>query len=244
MEPRVEGDRGCRTARTQGAIHRWQNRPMGERAVRQRSDPAPEEPVEGPWRPGPVAWGAVAVAVLVLALGAGYAFGKRPVPPSTVDVGFLQDMIDHHGQAIVMGKTLQTAGGSPEVEHFANEIVASQLFETGKMLAWLEAWGLSYGDPDRRVMTWMGHGSPLEEMPGMATEAQVQRINELDGRVADELFVRLMIHHHRGGIAMAEFAERQGRAPKVKDLAARIARYQAVEIRELEAVRAKLGLTP
>lgn len=69
-----------------------------------------------------------------------------------MDVGFLQDIIDHHGQAVVMSKTLQTADGAPEVVHFANEIVATQMFETGKMLAWLEGWRLSYGEPDRRAM--------------------------------------------------------------------------------------------
>ena len=93
--------------------------------MRPRGEAAPEEPGEGSWRPGPVAWGAVAVAVLLLAVGVGYVVGTRPDRPSAVDVGFLQDMIDHHGQAIVMGKTLQTAGGSPEVGSFADEIVAT-----------------------------------------------------------------------------------------------------------------------
>lgn len=88
----------------------------------------------------------------------------------------------------------------------------------------------------------MGHGFPVEAMPGMAPEEDVLRINELDGRPADELFIRLMIAHHRGGIAMADYAVKHGRDSRVKELAALISRYQAVEIRELEAVRTKLGM--
>lgn len=58
----------------------------------------------------------------------------------------------------------------------------------------------------------------------MAPEEEVQRINELDGRAADELFVRLRIAHHRGGIGMADYAVRHGRDAGVKELAARISR--------------------
>lgn len=162
------------------------------------------------WQPGPFAWGAVIIAMAVLAAFAGYFVGDRDPTPTRVDVGFLQDMLDHHDQAIVLAKTLQGAGGTPDVEHYANEIVATQMFENGQMLAWLEGWDLTYGDPERRAMAWMGPGFPVSGMPGMAPEEDVQRLNQLEGRPADELFIRLMIAHHRGGIGMAEFARRHG----------------------------------
>ena len=65
--------------------------------------------------------GVVSVALLVLVGAAGFVVGQRDLRPR----------------------------GSPEIEYVANEIVATQQFETGKRVAWLEGCGLSYGVPDR-----------------------------------------------------------------------------------------------
>ncbi|MEO5680862.1 MAG: DUF305 domain-containing protein [Acidimicrobiales bacterium] len=202
---------------------------------------ASPEPAER-WRPS-----VSAILVMVLAVGllcgaAGFALGGRRDTPTAVDVGFLQDMVDHHEQAIVMGKILQTAGGTPEVRHFANEIVQSQTYEDARMLTWLEGWGRDRGEPDRGAMGWMGQPFPVAGMPGMATEADMTALQAASGRDADTLFVRMMIAHHLGGIGMADFAKRHAEDGRVREMAGRISRYQAVEIRELEAARGRIGL--
>lgn len=194
------------------------------------------------WRPS-----LAAVLVMVLAVGflagtVGFMLGERRPSPTAVDVGFLQDMTDHHEQAIVMGKVLQTAEGTPEVRHYANEIVQSQSYEVAQMLTWLDGWGRDRGEEDRGAMVWMGHSFPVADMPGMATEADMTALQAADGRAADILFIQMMIAHHRGGIDMADFAKREAKDGRVRELAGRISKYQAVEIRELEATRSRLGL--
>ncbi len=47
-------------------------------------------------------------------------------------------------------------------------------------------------------------------MPGMASEAELATLLELEGRDADALFLRLLNAHHRGGIDRADHATRHG----------------------------------
>ena len=55
---------------------------------------------------------------------------------------------------------------------------------------------------------WRGWGSrsTTPEMPGMATEEQLDELADATGADADDLFVELMVAHHQGGIDMAEEA--------------------------------------
>ena len=210
------------------------------------------EAVEAPplgWRPSVLQLLTMVLAVAFLAAAAGFTLGDRRAQPNAVDLGFVRDMIDHHEQAIVMGKILQTAEGSPQIRHFANEITQGQSFEEATMLAWLAEWKRDRGPEDRAAMEWMPHGShPMDmnltvaTMPGMATEAQLQLLQEAKGADADTLFVRMMIAPPRGGGAMADAARLHAGDPRVRDLAGRIYRYQKVEIREMEQARARVGL--
>ena len=60
----------------------------------------------------------------------------------------------------------------------------------------------------------------------------------------DAVFVALMIDHHRAGVAMAEAAAELVDDEQVRQLAARIARTQTLEIAEMTAVAGRLGLDP
>ena len=57
-------------------------------------------------------------------------------------------------------------------------------------------------------MKWMGHADAVHNglMPGMATDAQMKRLQSLHGNALDVFFLQLMIHHHQGGIPMARYA--------------------------------------
>jgi uncharacterized protein (DUF305 family) len=56
------------------------------------------------------------------------------------------------------------------------------------------------------------------------------------------LFLTLMIDHHRGGVHMASYAAEHAGDEDVRQLAARIARNQEMEIEELEVAGARYGL--
>ncbi len=95
---------------------------------------------------------AVFMAVLV-ALAAQSRFDGEAA--DSVDVGFMQDMISHHEQAIQMGLLGVENVGDEGVRHFAQETIVAQQWEIGYMTALLEDWGFGTGDADRDTMVWM-----------------------------------------------------------------------------------------
>ncbi len=180
----------------------------------------------------------------LLVIGLVFALGRRSMEPSDsdVDVGFLQDMTNHHEQAVQMSLLELQNGSDIEVKGFAQEVVLFQRFELGKMDAYLEARGLKpldY-DPDRPVMRWMDMGGTLKEMPGMASASQMEELEHARGTEADLLYLQLMTEHHKGGLHMAEYAAEHADDPKIRNLAEIMARNQRREISEYATVIERL----
>ena len=63
------------------------------------------------------------------------------------------------------------------------------------------------------------------------------------GAEADEMFLRLMSEHHRGGLHMAEYAAEHSTDERVRSLAERMARNQRAEMGEYAAKAERLGIT-
>ena len=214
------------------------------------ADAEPAEPGLPAWlawfdRGGP-AWKVLGVIVVALLIGGiGFVMGQRVTrPPSDdVDVGFLQDMTDHHNQAVTMALLELTNGSDKVVLGFAREVLAFQRWELGKMDAYLEARNIEPVDydPNRPVMRWMGMGGTLATMPGMATEAQLDQLKNATGIAADRLFLTLMTEHHRGGLHMAQYAQEHASDPLIRNLAGVMARNQQSEITEYARTIARLG---
>lgn len=162
--------------------------------------------------------------------------------PDSVDVGFLQDMITHHEQALTLSEAQIIGGGSPGVQLFAREILRQQSWEIGLMQAQLEDWGYRRELRPEIAMEWMGMSVDPQSMPGMASEAELQALFDASGDERDALFVALMIDHHIGGVNMASAAT-SAEDSWVQDISSVMERNQAIEIREMEMVRDGLGLT-
>jgi uncharacterized protein (DUF305 family) len=90
-------------------------------------------------------------------------------------------------------------------------------------------------------MGWMGMPVPPAEMPGMATEQELELLRAARGRDADALFLQLMITHHRGAIHMASYAVDHADDADVRRLARRIVHNQQLEIEELQYTEGRLG---
>ncbi|MPY94446.1 MAG: DUF305 domain-containing protein [Acidimicrobiia bacterium] len=187
--------------------------------------------------PGAKRWLAVGVACCLLL---GTLFGlwlRRDRAPSEdgVDVGFLRDMVDHHDQANEMAVIALYNGVERAVDRFATEVILTQRWELGRMYAWLDDWGYSLGDPERTdAMAWMGHAGPVATMAGMQSQENLDRLVEGPEEARSQLFLELMIDHHRGAVHMAEAAAEDATVGKVREFAAVTARNQAMEIREYE----------
>ncbi|HEY6532850.1 MAG TPA: DUF305 domain-containing protein [Acidimicrobiales bacterium] len=200
-------------------------------------DPRPE-----PATRRPVPWGPIGlfVALAFLAGAVGFVVGSRgsDTPTSAVDEGFLLDMSEHHDQAVTMAIHELANGQDPTARDFATEVLLSQRQELGQMARMLAERGVGRPDrdPDRPAMGWMGMSATVATMPGMASDADLERLRTAEGLEADVLFLTLMQAHHEGGIHMAEEAAANAEDPAVRELALRIARVQASEVAEYQVL--------
>lgn len=76
-------------------------------------------------------------------------------------------------------------------------------------------------------------------MPGMATVADLAKLKVATGRAAEVLFLRLMIAHHQGGIAMARAIQPLTDRPEVRTLAEAIQTAQTAEIDQMQQLLAQ-----
>ncbi len=197
-----------------------------------------ERPASARWSRGPrLGW--VRLLVLALALlcfGGALGFSVPSLfgnpGEDSADVGYLQDMITHHEQALVMAQYQLTYGERSEVKIFAREILERQSYEIGLMEAKLREWGYRREDRPPTAMAWMGMGMPVESMPGLASEDQMDALRQATGAEADRLFLELMATHHRGGADMGRAGAERATDDWVKYLADLQARNQIIEINE------------
>jgi uncharacterized protein (DUF305 family) len=195
-------------------------------------------------------WIALVGAVAVFAFGVGMLIGVNRATPdepsaSSVDVGFLQDMASHHEQAIRLSLLELRHGVDDTARSFATEIHYQQAYEIGAMERQLDDWGFSRQDRSPKAMAWMGHDAmPVAEMPGMASTTEFDTLSRASGKDADALFIRLMQDHHRGGVAMADYAAKHASNAWVREIAARMARVQRIEINEMDQAVTRNGLNP
>lgn len=161
---------------------------------------------------------------------------------SRVDKGFLSDMTTHHQGAIGLSFAYLGREHDSLVGHFAREIILTQNTEVSIMNNLLGGSGTEDWLDDDVVMEWMGTPVPIRDMPGMATDEDLTRLTSSTGIAADDEFTRLMILHHAAGATMADYAAENGKSGAVRRLAEAMARVQRIEINELNARRAVLGL--
>ena len=195
---------------------------------------------------GGLPWGKVAVLGLALAF-LGFALGfvvtrDRPPGSDSADVGFVQDMLTHHDQAIRVAMLTAARGENPTVRSLALDVVAFQQYEIGVMTQMLDDWGYTREDRSDEAMGWMDMPVPVEQMPGLLTDEQLDEVSAAEGAELDALFLEYMAEHHRGGLHMAQEGAERASDPDVVELAGRMARNQAAEINEYRDLADVLGL--
>lgn len=190
--------------------------------------------------PGPLQVVGLVLAVAFTAGVVGWRIAQPSHPGrSSVDVGFLHDMLEHHQQAIGLSFAYLDHGEDPLLRHFVKETVTYQAAEIGWFNRVLTEWGQNTSRPEPMVWMGMTHG---QRMPGMAGEAEIARLEGARGLDADDQLTRLMIEHHRGGVHMAEYAAEHADTRDVRERAAAMAAGQRSEVGELNTRREELGL--
>ena len=123
------------------------------------------------------------------------------MPFTAADVHFMQGMIHHHAQAVVMAGWAQTHGARPDVKTLAQRIDVAQRDEMAFMQRWLRERHQDAPDPLEHYQMGMSM-SPSELMPGMLTDEQMKQLDAARGPEFDRLFLTFMIQHHTGAITM------------------------------------------
>ncbi len=192
-----------------------------------------------PWWQHPFNVIGLVVAALLIGAMSGWLSGDSAARRSgnDVDAGFLDDMRTHHEQAVEMALIYVTRPDTDAgLRTVARSILLGQSQDIGRMVQLGRDLRIGEDDDPEQAMGWMGMATPVAEMPGMASEEQLDELSSADGAAADAEFVELMVAHHRGGIEMTEFAAERAEDPEVRALAQAKAVGQADEIVELEGL--------
>ncbi|MFJ4934936.1 DUF305 domain-containing protein [Streptomyces pseudovenezuelae] len=143
--------------------------------------------------------------------------------PNSADVSYARMMIAHHAQALELTELAPQRAASVKLKALAERISAAQGPEIDAMRAWLK----EYGQSEK------SDAHAHARMPGMATEAQLEKLRAAKGKAFDELFLTLMITHHEGAITMATDVKGQGNNIRIEEMADDVVAQQTSEINRM-----------
>jgi uncharacterized protein (DUF305 family) len=142
------------------------------------------------------------------------------------DVEFMQGMIHHHQQAVVMSEWVPKRTQSTSLRLMAQRIEVSQEDEMNLMRNWLKKRGV---DPDN-------HSHKHRAMPGMVNSRQLSKLKESRGKAFDRLFLRYMTQHHMGALTMVrELVDKGGGAEaEIGQFILHVDSDQSIEIKRMQ----------
>ena len=172
---------------------------------------------------------AVVTAAVVSSCGASSPTPDAQAPKhNAADVSFAQKMIPHHQQALDMAAMVPSRTTNRDLIVMAKHIAMDQQAQIDTLQGLLQQWG-EPAAPDH-----MGHGGM--GMDGMVDAATMDRLPALKDTEFDELWLRSMIVHHQGAVAMAEPEIAQGENPTAVKMAKVIVDWQQLEIGRMHAM--------
>ncbi|MBZ9712828.1 DUF305 domain-containing protein [Deinococcus multiflagellatus] len=171
-----------------------------------------------------------AAGLLALLLGGGGLLltQPRPAAPTTdsAEAQFVRHMIVHHEQALGLSAPMLRRSGDRSLRSVALDITLGQEEQLRQMRAWLAGWGFS---PRPRPTPAQARGM------GMASVDDIEALSSLPLPQAEVSFLRLMIRHHQGAIAMSRPLQNSPQ-PNVRRLARQVVATQQGEIATMQSL--------
>ena len=158
----------------------------------------------------------------------------------SADVEFLQGMIVHHEQAIVMSNMADERTNNKTIIDLAKRIDVSQEDEINFMESWLKQRNEYMNKMQDKHHMHMG-------MVGMATPKQLNDLRNSNSTDFDRLFLQLMITHHDGALEMVEELKKYpGNAydPVLNEFVSDLVNDQGVEIERMNGILVSLSNDP
>ena len=146
----------------------------------------------------------------------------EPLKGAEFEQSFLQQMIQHHRGAIEMAKMVKDHTKRAELQQLAEKIITSQQQEIDKMTGWLKDWYQASPKP-------VANETADKEMkPHMAM------LKDKRDADFDKAFLQMMPEHHHMAVEMAEQVQKKGTHAELKEMAAKMAKDQSAEIKQLK----------
>ena len=168
-------------------------------------------------------------------------------PPlyTAADIEFMDGMISHHAQALLMAGWAESHGASPAIRTLTSRIINAQRDEIAGMQRWLRDRHQPVPEPNPHgMMMNMGGMQHAMLMPGMLTEDQLKQLDAARSKDFDRLFLTFMIQHHQGAVTMVNnlFAT-PGAAQEmtVYKIASDISADQTTEIERMQKMLAPMA---
>ena len=142
---------------------------------------------------------------------------------NSADETFVQNMIPHHEQAIAMADLVAERSTDQRLLTLAESIRSAQVPEVAALRELLAEWGVASD-------AHSGHGDDAHAEHGMMTEAELEALADTTGAAFDAMWLRMMIAHHDGAIAMANEVLDAGSDPAVRTIAEAVIAGQRAEV--------------
>jgi len=169
------------------------------------------------------------------------------------DVDFVQGMIVHHAQAVVMSDWAATHGARPNLLILCKRIALSQRDEIIMMQHWLQDRHLATPDPLHMLrgdngpvhdmsgmsMPGMDMGDHAMMMTGMLSATEMRQLEAARDSTFDRLYLTGMIKHHQGALDMVAtlFATAgAGQQPELFSFATDVDAGQRAEMARMQAM--------
>ncbi|MBI3964853.1 MAG: DUF305 domain-containing protein [Chloroflexi bacterium] len=146
--------------------------------------------------------------------------GPGQVPGFDMNRHFIEEMIPHHEDAVVMAELALAQAEHQELRALAENIKRDQAREIEQMKEWYRAW---YG-------TEVPPGHMSGHMPGMG----MGNPRSIDGvRPFDKAFIEAMIPHHWMAVHMSTMALQRADKPELRGMLQSIVTTQTAEIEQM-----------
>lgn len=174
------------------------------------------------------------------------------------DVLFMQGMLVHHAQALVMTALVSERATGQNIRLLAQRIELSQGDEMRLMERWLSERGaevpstgaaMDHGAMEHHAVpagdAHAGHGgmehpsAASAPMHGMLSEEQLDALRGARGAAFDQLFLQGMIQHHVGAIDMVQelfSSPGSGQEEEIFTFASHVEADQNIEIRRMQGM--------
>lgn len=159
---------------------------------------------------------------------------KNSMTAQNTDAHFIEQMIPHHEDAILMARLAETKAVRPEVKNLADSIIKSQTVENNQMRDWYKQWfGRDLPAADEVINTHSMMPGNGMHMGMMGDSSDLERLENASD--FDREFVTLMIPHHQMAVMMTSMLKVGTQRLEMKKLADDIIKAQSAEITHMRS---------